>query len=467
MSQPICSPMMPSPPKTNKNQSFNEISTTIASVTESREPNHPKSIESEQKRMTNVPAQLVGEISSFLDQQSYSRFSSTNRKMFVDCNSPNRLTKMELLKLNQIRNVNFSEYPQLRYLQYSVHRDDSLSSRAVSISDYCHRLETLFISIGVGSDRELQQFVDSNSSGFDAVKTLVIWSRSTVSIRSKCFIQLLSLFPALKYLRIRKLAFNSPIHSDQLLATCPHIEKLFCDESWNELVILNGYSSKLDTLTLHPRHPDDFNSFPINWPKLHRLGLREPSYSMMDQLLVNAKKLKQICFAPVCYQTYVSQSREQRMTASEIGKMTTKLFSEYPSMDFIYISTMGHFERICNSIHQGLFRSQKVERNTLILGLFIQSTEFEDSTDFMCNISKILTALSGSNTKRWKLKLQFDQSINSKEMRNVIEMFLGSYPGSGMNLQYCSSNVVLIGNGRGKVRTPKRWWNDCLNLGFF
>ena len=81
------------------------------------------------------------------------------------------------------------------------------------------------------------------------------------------------------------------------------------------------------------------------------------------------------------------------------------------------ISTRGHFERICNAIHHELFRTQHLKRERLEIGLLINCTEITDMADFVCNISRILLPLNGSNTEQWMVTLerydQYDLALGS------------------------------------------------------
>merc|ERR1712059_193239 len=88
-----------------------------------------------------------------------------------------------------------------------------------------------------------------------------------------------------------------------------------------------------------------------------------------------------------------------------MGDLTRKLFTDHLSLEFIYIATRGNFEAICNAIHIGLCRSQKEKRERLEIGFHLDCTEIGELADFMCNVSKIVLTLSGSNIKQWMVTL--------------------------------------------------------------
>ena len=184
--------------------------------------------------------------------------------------------------------------------------------------------------------------------------------------------------------------------------------------------------------------------------------------NVMDQFLEKAKGLKQISFIP-----NINTGRKQPMTATEIESMTKKLLTDHPSLEFIYLSTRGHFERICNAIHQGLFRTQSRERNSLEIKLHLDCSEIEDLTDFMCNIHKIVVVLSGSKTKEWMLTLERHKFYRLNPMAKAIGNLISSYPGLDIKLLHHSWSTLIIGNSECRALTHQHWWNDIYRTDFY
>ena len=438
------------------------VTTIIRQKNQRRDPRVPA-----QQHITKLPTSVVGEIASYLPQRSYFRFTATNRKMFVDCHSPNRLSTLHLASrsLTDYSSISLQSYPKLSKLIFKLPRARSLST----INENCRRLKSVVILVddinlcdGTALETNLHEFMVKNASGFYNVTTLAIYRR-TAMIQSSLLIRLLSLFPNLNHLSLSGIGFRTSSMLQQLPSVCPSIRQLFCYVVPDDISILRTLSSTLDTLSLNQGSIDpvglSFDNF--DWLKLERLCLMAPSRNVMSQFLENAKRLKQICFAPNVY------ACSARMTAQGVGLMTRELFTDYPSLEFIYISTRGHFERICNSIHSGLYHTRKLERELLEIALHLDSSEIEDLDDFICNISKILTVISVSKTKQWMMTLEPHQQYDSRPMVKAIRELIDSYPGLDIKLLYRSTNTLVVGNSECKALPHRHWWNDCMAISFY
>ena len=70
--------------------------------------------------INNMPSCLVGTVASFLNQWDYIDFSTTNRKIYVDCNSPNRLQQLILDRCNDYSTVPLKQFLQIRFLKFNL-----------------------------------------------------------------------------------------------------------------------------------------------------------------------------------------------------------------------------------------------------------------------------------------------------------------------------------------------------------
>ena len=113
--------------------------------------------------------------------------------------------------------------------------------------------------------------------------------------------------------------------------------------------IIWALSSQLTTLSVSPYHRETFQ-FPANcmWSNLQRLCLYAPSKRTVEYILGKATNLKQICFVP---NIKLPPDLEQPMTALEIEQTAKTILADHLSLEYLYVSTRGHLERICNSIH--------------------------------------------------------------------------------------------------------------------
>ena len=467
--QLLCSSMMPTSPQSGNPDSIDSITRTVATIMEERDPGSHNSDAPIKKCISDLPRALVGEIASYLTRRSYSRFLGTNRKFFVDCHFPNRLTKLQLHSLTDYSRVPLQTYTQLSDLRFRLPYFKTFNTN--TIAGHCLKLRTLRIHLkGVADDLSgpraleiyLPLFMAQNKTGFRNVTTLIITNNKPE--RSDLLIKLLEFFPALTHLKIINIGFTKVTVVQKIPAVCPSIRQLFCRGMGADAFVLDSLKATVDTLSWFLRYGvvQDMSSSDLS--NLRRVCLVAPPRQLIEQFLENAKKLKQICFVP-----NVGQTRRQQMTDEEIGMITKQLFTEYSSLEFIYISTRGHFERICHSIHNGLYRTRKLKREFLEIALHLDCSEIEDLDDFMCNISKILMVIGGSKTKQWMVILERHQKFCLKPMATAIFKFTRSRAAAGLDitvLRY-SFTKLIIGNSRCKVLPHRRWWNDGIKAVFY
>ena len=447
-------------------ESIERMTDTVSSIMHERDPNQPTFIGPSNQSITDLPTCLVGEVASYLDQKSYFRLSSTNRKMFVDTHSPNRLTKVSLAGFVNPGDVSSLQFSGVRHLVVSMASISELNEGV--ISEHFPKMEILNVW-GVITDSSVCQFVQQNSYIFPKIKTLALLYCTGTSITFDALHSLLSESSALENVQLRDTDFSRDFDKGRLGTLCPKINRPSCVRNRCATLFLSAFSSKLTTLTLQPFRWNTF-TFPVDcdWSQLQRLCLWAVSQQAMRQILGKTKKLREFCFAPNVL-NYERMVMEGPMAASEIVLMTEELITKYvPSMEFLYIATRGHFAGICNAIHRGLFLSQKQHRECLEIGLYMGTEDANSVDDMMCNVSKLLLALRGSNTKQWMLTLSCSYLFNVDAVENGIEEFLfDSYPDSHFVLKRRTAAEFIIANADCKMLGHRHWWNDCNETDFY
>ena len=446
--------------------SFERMIATVSSIMHERDPNQAIAIGPSNQSITNLPTSLVGAVASYLDQRSYFRLSSTDRKIFVDTHSPNRLTKLRLTGFVNPDDVSLNEFSGVRHFIFSMTSINELNEGV--ISELFPKMEILN-GRGVITDSSVCQFVRQNSCIFPKIKTLALRYCTGTSITSESLHSLLSGSSALEHVQLRDTDFSRDLDKDQLSTLCPNVKRLSSIRNRCDTVFLSALSSKLTTLTFQPFRWSTF-TFPVDcdWSQLQRLCLWAVSQQAIRQILDKTKKLREFCFAPNVI-NYERMAMEGPMTASEIVLMTEELITKYvPSMEFLYIATRGHFAGICNAIHRGLFFSQKQHRECLEIGLYLGTGDADSIDDMMCNISKILLALRGSNTQQWMVTLSGAYTFDVDGMEQGIRSFLfDSYPDSRFVLKRRTPSEFIIANTDCKMIGHHHWWNDCNETDFY
>eukprot|EP01084_Bolivina_argentea_P081343 147303_1 len=82
--------------KSSNNEQTDTINNLLTKIIRSRKKK-PKTITTQNIKLHTLPKQLIGVISSFLNQYDYINFSKSNRFIFIGCNTPNLLQELNLL----------------------------------------------------------------------------------------------------------------------------------------------------------------------------------------------------------------------------------------------------------------------------------------------------------------------------------------------------------------------------------
>ena len=97
-----------------------------------------------------LPGALIGELGSYLTQNSYINFSKCCRSVYVACNTPNTLRSLHISGLNDYSAINLQKYPQLTHLHLDL--DNFQDLRFPSTGTVCNRLTHLHLNFSCADD---------------------------------------------------------------------------------------------------------------------------------------------------------------------------------------------------------------------------------------------------------------------------------------------------------------------------
>ena len=461
-------------------ESIEKMSAAVLSIIHSRDPNHSNSTEISTISICTLPTVVVGEIASCLDQQSYAKFARANRKLFVDCHSPNRLTKLDLSELDDCNEVHFHYYPSIKHLKFRMSRRMS----GISISEHCRKIDTLEIArchrrILITKPPSLHKpyllsFLRQNISLFSNLTTLSIANCFlNCSIRKGHFLSVLTECEALEHLKLYDVDISDGLETSELQSSWCTVKCLTLEMDFrsSNSVLLSAFSSTLNTLILKPRHSDTTNFiFPsdCDWPKLERLCLVELSLKSMADIVQKAKVLKDICLVPA------PEDWNESILQSGIGMIFKTVIWACTSIESIYIDmrmveSRRHFEDICIAIYNGLCLEREKKREHLEIGLHLSAKALIDDEDefLICKLSQILLVLCRSNTKQWMITLENEYSSDHDKLTESIRKFLGLHPELQVILTRESPARTIIVNKNCKMVGHDHWWNDCHEIAFY
>ena len=421
------------------------------------------------QNITFFPTTMMGEIASYLDPKAYARFAVTNRKIFVNCNSPNRLVALNLDSVEDFTFISLRSYRHLESLDFALVNVDDFDYRLIS---GCHRLQTLMINGAYKCPPEyLNRFITEIDGVLSGVNTLALYGfheDDENPLSPILLAQLLTLFPALTHLKLFNIDFTEKVKSVLLADCCPSLNRLSLHRVRQQGTILSAYGAKISTLTLSPS-VGDFTPPNQDYSKIRRLCLYAPSQNTMNGFLKTTKNLEEICFVPLKRK---GKRDLQPMTDSEIKRMTKELIVNFKSMHFIHISTRGHFENICDSIQKGLFCTKNRGKKFMEIGLTVDCREITDFNDFMCSISRIIVAMAQSETEKWILSLEANQhrsfEMDQDSMEEAVSAFVNSYKTLDIKVLFAGEWKYVFGsNSCCYMNAHRDWWNDCWKIDFY
>ena len=402
--------------------------------------------------ISGTPSQLIGEIASFLDYSDYISFSSTNRKMFVDCNSPNRLTKLDLVKLTYIDpSFCLTNYSKLRYLRLSLYQMQSLNISRSAINHHCPDLQTLRLTAHriLGRKQKapsysINDFITDNKGRCQTITTLGLYGFCKENaLKSQQLIRLLTEFSALTHLELWSVECDDHCDINQMKLLCPLIHKVMMANVTGSGygALLTAFGPKLRGLVLRNCFRPSFQ-FPLNsdWSKLKKLSIWGPTQNTINEVLNKAMNVKMLYFGP----NLSERKRGARISNDVLESAVEKVFVDHPTLRNLYISTEGHLKRICKSVHQGLSRIQKEKKDCLGIRLRIDCSELTYMKGFLGLLSKILLNLKEANIMHWQVALMPSEQGRYFQPKTVeaIQSCIDSHDGIDMELKRQSIDRV-------------------------
>eukprot|EP01084_Bolivina_argentea_P049575 91168_1 len=97
----------------------NSINNILTKIITSRKKK-PKPTTTQNIKLDQFPKQLIGVISSFLNQYEYINFSKSNRFIFLGCNTPNLLQKLNINEIKNYSSINLKLFPSIKTFKLNL-----------------------------------------------------------------------------------------------------------------------------------------------------------------------------------------------------------------------------------------------------------------------------------------------------------------------------------------------------------
>ena len=204
----------------------------------------------------NMPSALIGGIASYLYHDEYTKFAMTNRKVYVDCNTPNRLQELALVDTDY-RTVPLSQFSQLKALHFNLKHISEFKEINGRRFGECNQLQTLNVYGDDSTISDIELLINDSSRCFSSIRSLSL-SASPI-VNPAMFVSLLSKFSKLQHL---SLITNDDTHDSNvqgqwdipsLTAICPKARELasFGLHDQQMLPVFDAWRLRIDTLSVH------------------------------------------------------------------------------------------------------------------------------------------------------------------------------------------------------------------------
>lgn len=206
------------------------------------------------------PSCLIGEIASCLDQESYARFSRTNRAIFASCNMPNTLRSIDAYQGTTAHSIRLQNYPKCTRLTLDLDRvgrfdmtgNQNAGCRLNSLS--LLGVKPSGARSGDAVAHSIDQFIKVCKRHLD-LRHLNYTSICGLSEDQDCrvtdFLRLLSQFSATTFLELHSCGFSGDeIDDEELRGLFPNLTKLCLAYMINSEQWLRVFGAQLTSLDL-------------------------------------------------------------------------------------------------------------------------------------------------------------------------------------------------------------------------
>ena len=440
---------------------LNTMTTITSDIIQDRDRNsNPRT----KPNINNMPSCLVGTIASFLTQSHYIRFSRTNRKVYVDCNSPNSLQKLTLLQVTDYSTVPLKQFPQIKCLKFNLKQITGFKEIDGQRFGDCNQLKTLIIDGNDSTNSDVNLFINDSSRCFSSIETLTL-ARFTKSskLQPDAVLRILSKFGKLVHFQMYAAQSEAPLSSHALSLVCPEIQEFTSIASSHCEHVLEAWKGRIETLTIGGP-TDDISTYDISAVKrLCVLALKIPKIYL---LLNSSKSIREISWIP-----NTNTPPRPPLKGQQIAYIIKKCIVDQVSLEYLYVSTRGHFESICSGIHFGLYLTKKQKRKQFEIALNVDVREISKAEEFVCCISKIINVIRVSNIEDWMICVDAhrgsmgQQYFNWKQMKVALTDLLRSLQMKVKLVKVTQTRFALGENPN--MKRHSMWWRTDDLFGYY
>ncbi len=349
-------------PKQNLNH-LDVINCILSEIIESRKIK-PKPLAMANMKLNKVPKALLGHIASFLDQSNYFEFEKTNRCIFIACNSPNMLSVLNLLQVEDYSNINLSQFKSVKELKIKLANFQQL---AVPQNGHLilNNLQYLTLHGKHLNDIDIEPFLQQKCLNIAEIigVQFVRFGKGFSSFNVDKFLRLLAYFKNIEYLSFFSIILSDTLSTQKLsqfYASYPLLKGLgVCGGNAsvnNNLVNIFGDNLQLLSYSYPPRDGFDFSR--INFSKLQQIMLETAKFKTIQEILKSAPDIAKICLFPDGYHITCP-------SAQDLKRIIPPIFACKALQYFEITMNASNYLSILNGIELALYQTKKWKRKEM------------------------------------------------------------------------------------------------------
>ena len=374
----------------NNDNDLQILNSTISTIIQSRKlkPKQPPTINIE---LDQLPKAIIGHISSFLKQSHYFHLQQTNRSMFIGSNSPNMLTELNLISIDDYSSIKLRQFQSLKSLKININKfgEFTLPNNGQFIMN---QLQELTLNNKHQNDCNIEPFMNQNCIKTESIKTLNFNCFGDVGngnrFNTDKVWRLLTKFPNVEYLRLCNIFVRHRIDADKLHESYPDLKGL-CVIGGNAQInndFVNRFGNTLHCLfhSYTPSRHTDFSN--IDFSKLQEIILKTPNAKTINDILKTGRNLQKVHLIPDGYGITSLSEQELKSVIPQILKCE--------SLEYFGIEANDeNCTSILKGIEIGLFETKKLHRNQLKIRVNALKNSHIDLKAMMWNIQRIIHCL--------------------------------------------------------------------------
>eukprot|EP01083_Nonionella_stella_P247837 858834_1 len=390
--------------KPNHIGELNGFNNTLSDIIQSREEK-PKPLCTTNIKIDQLPMTIIGYVASFLKQQCYCRFSTSNISIYLGCNSPNVLQKLCLNEAKHYSSTKLALFPSVKTLRIDPSKITESQQNMRFDSPNFNQVMTLALAAHYKCGW-VRPFFNRNIVNCHHVTTLNCQFFGSIDDRMgrNEFLSLLKKFPNVTQLQLHSVEVTQDVTAQDIAGLCPKLVGLLLANTRLIGDLVKMFASQLQYLAFYHRTTLDFGN--VVFDQLEELGIFWPRNQLFCDIVKSAFKLKRLY---ICYW-------KERTSHDQIKKSITFVMVQCKCLNYMHFSigypkaygvNTTQFCSVLEGIECGLLKTKQQQRKRLKVCIDVAGLGFK-SSDFVLNIGRVINSFCASNVKDFMLIWQFE-----------------------------------------------------------